>query len=76
VLDLVLNCACVGILPRHAKKQAEAKGCRWVEMKELQAETISIGVVWDRSRVGSHPAMGVVLRWLGVGEVCEEGKKF
>jgi len=64
VLDLVLNSACVGILPRHAKKQVEAKGCQWLELNEFQSDPISLGVVWDESRVKNQPAMEIVLRWL------------
>jgi DNA-binding transcriptional LysR family regulator len=64
VLDMVINSSCIGILPKLAKGQAEAKGCRWIDLKELQSEELSIGVAWDKTRAKANPAVGVVLKWL------------
>ncbi|MBT8036110.1 MAG: LysR family transcriptional regulator [Verrucomicrobiae bacterium] len=64
VLDMVINSPCIGILPKLAKSQAEKKGCRWIDLKELQSEELSIGVAWDKSRAKANQAVGMVLKWL------------
>jgi hypothetical protein len=61
---MVINSPCIGILPKLAKGQAEAKGCRWIDLKELQSEKLSIGVAWDKTRAKTNPAVDVVLKWL------------
>lgn len=65
VLDLVQSGACAGILPRLAKKQAESKGCKWMNIEELKDDMTTIGVAWDESRVRNFPAMQTVLKWFG-----------
>ena len=35
--------------------------------RSVEQHTNSIGVAWDAGRVKKHPAMGVVLGWLGCG---------
>lgn len=44
VLDMVNRSACISIFPQLAKSQAKAKGCRWMGLKELQSEELSIGM--------------------------------
>lgn len=64
VLDLVSSSKCIGILPRIAKAQAESKGCRWVDIKELQGNKLTIGVTWDKTRAKANPAIDTILKWL------------
>lgn len=61
---MAIHSRCIGILPRFAKAQAEAKGCRWFDVPELQGEPLKIGVAWDKAAARSNPASGDVLQWL------------
>ena len=64
VLDMVINSPCLGILPRLAKAQVEAKGGRWIEIEDLKSEELSIGIAWDKSRAKDNPAINTVIKCL------------